>query len=335
MTTPLSSTSLPPSSSSLLDMSTPTLSTQRHRTTTYAAAALTAIVTFGTIYGAVYDTALDTSSPLSYLSNPSSTHPHHAHTRIDGHTGYLAQKHNIFNTYFVKKAWGWTTAAFLGMFLSSPPTLLNPTRRLARYAMSTVVWSLFTAWFFGPGVFDRLNVLSGAECLVRLPDDVSIPTSAEGVSTDGKYVHVPADYCHQRTVLTSSSLPELQSALAGAASVAGNTVLETYKLRPKLYRGHDISGHLFLLTLSTLFLVNQLTPSVKLLFPSLFPSPSRPPTSKAELPTTLHVYSVYFGLALTALWMFMALTTSVYFHTVGEKVTGFGEWLFHPLTSCT
>lgn len=311
------------------------------RPTQLAGAALSTVVLLGTVYSVLFDTALDTSNPLNRL-----------HTRHDGQTAYFAQKSNLFNTVFVKRAWGWTTAAFLSLFFTAPIPIWRSGRRLQRWTITTGVWLVFAAWFFGPSLFDRLNVLSGAQCLVRLPNTIADANTAEG----GTYVVVANEYCDRRAILTPSShpslfasIPELQNALAGTASVGGNAILETLKLRPKLYRGHDISGHLFLITLAVLFLADQLTPSLRLLFPSHFPSPSPALTStpisgstaastsatsqpelskeKDELPPpTEHVYAVYFTLALTGLWLFMALTTSVFFHTVAEKVTGFGTY---------
>lgn len=104
-------------------------------------------------------------------------------------------------------------------------------------------------------------------------------------------------------------------------------MLESLKLRPKLFRGHDVSGHLFLLTLSVLFLVNQLTPSLKLLWRSQSANSGvASKEDKARHPLmAYHTYAVSFAAALTTLWVFMILTTSVYFHTPLEKITGFGK----------
>lgn len=292
--------------------------------TKLTAIALTTIVTAGTLYSVVYDTALDTSNPLT----------HHG-IRHDGQSSYFAQKHNVFNQYFVKKAWGWSSLAFFGVLLTAPPSI-SRSRRVSRWIMTTLVWATFAAWFFGPSLFDRLNSLSGAECLVRLPDPPStgtgnVPNPAE---TYGLWVPVAPEYCYSRTLITPTSHPtfftdhpDIMNALSVTTSVAGASVLESLKLRPKLFRGHDISGHLFLLTLSVLFLVDQLTPSVKLLWRSQSASSEAASSEdKARHPLlAYHTYAVSFAAALTALWVLMILTTSVYFHTPFEKVTGFGK----------
>ena len=289
--------------------------------TNVSAVILAAVVALGTIYSVVYDTALDTSNPLS-----------HRAVRPDGQTSYFAQKSNVINVYFVKYAWGWTSVAFFGLLSTSPSSIKRPTRRVGRWVVTTLVWAIFATWFFGPSLFDRINFLSGARCLVRLPD---INPGLSLADPPGRFVTVPIEYCQSRIPLTPNShptffaeYPDLIKALTGAAAIAGGSpVLETLKLKPRLYRGHDVSGHLFLLTLSVLFLADQLTPSLKLLYPSIF-SPSRTPPDRSVKEETLplHIYAVGFGVALTAIWVLMCLTTSVYFHTVGEKVTGFGKF---------
>src|ERR1700733_2369857 len=103
----------------------PTPNTSSSRTaspslTSVAIITLTVVVTLGTLYSLVYGTALDTSNPAF-----------HDTIRPDGQTRYFAQKSNVFNVYFVKKAWGWTSVAFFGIFLTSPPSIHRPTRRAA------------------------------------------------------------------------------------------------------------------------------------------------------------------------------------------------------------
>jgi Fat storage-inducing transmembrane protein len=302
-------------------MTTPSaLRTASPSPTRIAAVALAAVVGIGTLYSVLYDTALDTSDPASYWSLPP-----------DGQTPYFAQRSNIFNVYFVKRAWGWTSVAFFGMFFTSPTSIQRPTRRIARWVATTLVWALFAAWFFGPSLFDRINSLSGAQCLVRLPGvgQASSPADPE------TFIVVSPEYCQSRTLLTPSSHPaffaenpDLARALTGTAAIVGSPLLETLKLKPKLFRGHDVSGHLFLLTLSVLFLADQLTPSLKLFYPSIFSSRASPTVRSAK--EQFHIYAINFSVALIALWLLMCLTTSVYFHTVGEKVTGFGEFSDFP-----
>ena len=70
---------------------------------------LSAIVVFGTAYSVLFGTYLDTSNPLlTHLPHPLSD------------THYFASKKNFLNVYFIKKAWGWTSAVFLFSWFTTP-----------------------------------------------------------------------------------------------------------------------------------------------------------------------------------------------------------------------
>jgi len=178
-------------------------------------------------------------------------------------------------------------------------------KRLGRWVASTLVWAAFTLWFFGPGIFDRVLVASGAECLAHIPDTYV----SHG---QPNYIKIPDEFCLTRTSVSPLTHPTLFS------DPNLNTLLSSnIPLPPRLYHGHDVSGHLFLLTLSILFLVDQLAFSLPFFRPS---SSSSSPTSK---PSTLHICTIQATIALVMLWFWMTITTSVYFHTPGEKVSGF------------
>lgn len=253
-------------------------------------ALLSLTVLGGTIYSVLFHTYLDTSDPQ--IANL----PHPLH-----HQSIFAQKSNIFNTLFVKKAWGWTSAAFAAVWLTSPPQTRRTREAWLRWAAATVVWGSFAAWFFGPSVLERLVIRSGGTCVLQLPPES--PGSIPIILT------VPVEYCHTRATMSPSTHPTLFSPSLVAL------VDSTWSARPKLFSGHDVSGHIFLLTLSALFLHNQLEPAWKLIF-------SPQPTS---LPFKLAVAASSF---LSGLWLFMTLTTSIYWHIPLEKVTGFG--MYHP-----
>lgn len=153
-----------------------------------ALSALAFIVFLGTSYSLIHDTALDTSNPL-LASLP---HPNPA---------YFAQKTNIFNTLFVKNAWGWTTAAFFGVWWTSPREI-KTLRRVGGWATATGLWVLFTMWFFGPGLFDRLITASGGECVVGIP-------STPGSPYPYQVIPVPSDLCELRSYITPATHPDL------------------------------------------------------------------------------------------------------------------------------
>ncbi|KAI0057995.1 hypothetical protein BV25DRAFT_1830544 [Artomyces pyxidatus] len=243
-------------------------------------AALTLLVVFqGTYHSIQNSTYLDTSNPL-LTSLP---HP------LSG-THYFASKKNPLNTIFLKRAWGWTTAVFLPLLLTSPP---HPPRlrRTAQYILATSTWILFTMWFFGPALLTRLTVASGGECVLHLP------------GAHGTYVPIPAEYCASRTPVTIASHPHLFPLPVLVDAVGAP---EGWTIVPRLRRGHDVSGHVFLLTLSALFLADQLRQSFK-----------APTWSRA------HAYAASATSALVSLWLFSLWVTSVYFHSPLEKASGY------------
>lgn len=247
---------------------------------------VSAVVLVGTAYSVVYGTYLDTSNPLlTHLPHPL------------GKTHYWASKANPLNVYFIKKAWGWTSAAFLLAWATGPPSTRSAVR-LTRWATATAIWLFFTAWFFGPALLERIILVSGGECVLALPS--------------GDPISVPAEYCRMHTAVSPATHPALF-----ASSSSFVLPQEWPGATPRLRKGHDVSGHIFLLTLSVLLLAQQLGPSF---------SHTRwsPP----------HAAAVWANIALIAIWLFASGTTSVYFHSPAEKITGYCEPFVLILPTC-
>jgi hypothetical protein len=242
-----------------------------------AFAAITTVLLIGTIYSVAYNTYLDTSNPyLSHLPHPL------------GNTDYFANKSNLLNVIFIKRAWGWTSAAFIFLYLTSPPDT-QAIERIYKWLAETAVWLMFTSWFFGPAVLERVIALSGGECMLVLPT--------------GGVISVPQEYCHTRSLLSPLTHPNLFS--------PPFLLPETnWHATPRMRRGHDISGHVFLLTMSILFLADQLNSSLKR---------GSPPWPH------IHKWAVAANVTLISIWLFASYTTGVYFHTVFEKFTGYGK----------
>lgn len=240
---------------------------------------ITAIVGLGTLSSVVNNSYLDTSNPL-LTALP---HPLHA-------THYFASKKNALNVFFIKRIWGWTTAAFFALLLTAPPAT-RTLRRLAQFAAATAVFLGFTSWFFGPAVLERLIVSTGGECVVHLPN--------------GSVVGVPTDFCYTKSTVSARTHPGLFPAALLLPDSDWHTV-------PRLRRGHDVSGHIFLLTMATLFLVDQLRAS--------FAQGGR--RGDRRWPP-YHKYAVAFTGLVVILSLFASYTTSVYFHTPFEKITGY------------
>ena len=75
-----------------------------------------------------------------------------------------------------------------------------------------------------------------------------------------------------------------------------------------MMRGHDVSGHVFLVTMSLLFLADMVRPSLSI--------------PKGKLPAA-HFYALLGTGMLMLVWMLALFTTSLYFHTPFEKLTGY------------
>lgn len=287
---------------------------------------LTAILVFGTAYSVLYSTYFDTSNPLlTGLPHPLSEE------------NYFANKSNPLNTIFIKRAWGWTSLAFALILVSAvPQTALTaspssrvrkgtPTRRdrLSKYLLCTAIWLLFTSWFFGPSLLERALVATGGECILAFPD--------------GEAVRVPVELCYTKSTISSTTHPDVfllpklytignpaitsskDNLEQSSEQLVGTsdrrlTLPESWASRPRLRSGHDISGHIFLLTMSILFLVDQIQPSF-----------NKDVWVRAS---SLHRWAIAANMALVAIWLFASYTTAVYFHTPFEKFTGFGEWFF-------
>ncbi|KAG7098715.1 hypothetical protein E1B28_000628 [Marasmius oreades] len=236
-----------------------------------AFAAITVVVLLGTLYSVAYGTYLDTSNPLlSHLPHPL------------GQTHFWARKSNFLNAYFIKKAWGWTTAAFF-LLWSTSPSCVRSLSKVVQWLVETGCWLTFTTWFFGPPLIHRVVLASGGECLVVLPA--------------GETVSVPTDFCFTRSTVTPESHPDV---------FANSFVPPDWKGVPRLQRGHDVSGHIFLLTMSVLFLADQLRASLR-----------------CGQWTIAHKFAITVNAALIGIWLFAGGTTSVYFHSPLEKVTGY------------
>lgn len=158
----------------------------------------------------------------------------YSHSRSDSGSpvNYFARKDNIFNVYFVKIGWFWTTLAFLTLLLTQPAyTNAGPLRArrtlqaLSRYATVTLSWILTTQWFFGPALVDRSFVITGGRC-----EDAHVQVRPPTEKVPGHAQH---------------PVSELGAILTAAACKAAGGAWRG---------GHDVSGHVFMLVLASAFL---------------------------------------------------------------------------------
>lgn len=236
---------------------------------------------------------------------------------------YFASKRNFLNVYFVKILWFWTTIAFSLILAttylplksqqntSASPSRPAATRRtiqsMLRYALITSSWYLVTQWFFGPALIDRSFTLTGGAC--------SLPP------------------------VTNQHMSPSEKLLAEASST-------TCKRKGGVWTGgHDISGHVFLLTLSTSFLLLELWLSERILQSRSVAAHPHISTEAAEriaretsaqekqeiggwestsFEATARKWTRRFVWTVVSLGFWMLLMTSVWFHNLGEKLSGLG-----------
>lgn len=213
--------------------------------------------------------------------------------------GFLTDKDNLLNRWFMQLGWSWVSAmiglAFLclyrppSLYTSDRAPLLNTSAAQAerersrrrkvhglgvRYAAATGAWVTFTQWFlFGAPVMDRLFLLTGGRCTLPSHPGTSSSAAAAGSSTS-----------------------------AGCRLLGG------------LWEGgYDPSGHVFLAVLgSSLLYFELLRPSATL---SSFPS------SHAVVYTYPRWLRCLGWTVLAAFW-FMLVVTNVWFHPFAECVGG-------------
>ena len=194
-----------------------------------------------------------------------------------GHSSsYFAHSHNIFNLVFVKNGWAWTSLVFAAHIIRLPVSTQRQRQAVTRWALATLLWLLVTQWAFGAPLTDRTMIWSGGVC--QLAED-SIGR------TDG--------LTEQVALLTNKACKEANGRWKG---------------------GHDLSGHVFILSHSSLFIWYEILPLLL-----------------EESPLMSDQVS-FFAYGLLAGWWWMLLMTAAYFHTWKEKLTGLVAgtigWLF-------
>lgn len=214
--------------------------------------------------------------------------------------GYFARKDNLVNQFFVKRGWFWTTVAFAA-FVATHPTFRGPLRyagACTRWVLVTGAWFIFTQWCFGPPIIDRSFRWTGGRCEIVIAE-----------------VEADAD---------DADLGDFVSAVACKA--AGGA----WK------GGHDISGHVFMLVLSSGFLLQEVgwaywrhrgrreERSIVMGDGAVKGAAveAEDNTERKDLQEDSLGVGAKFALAVTGLNCWMLLMTAIYFHTWFEKVTG-------------
>lgn len=251
------------------------------------------------VLGSLFSTLHPDTRFATYLPDSQSYDPRNA-------PSYFAKKSNVFNVWFVKIGWFWTTLAFFLLIFShsslGPPLTLKFTKRRAqaalRYASITLIWVFVTQWFFGPAIVDRSFRWTGGQCEM-----------IQGETHEDRLEK--AEMSDFREVFTHA-----------ACKATGGT-----------WRGgHDISGHVFLLILSSAMLWLELLPAVLRMEglrearrirtqDGLNRSAALESDDRAQGARDMGV-GIQVSLAVAVLSWWMLLMTAAYFHTWFEKLTG-------------
>jgi hypothetical protein len=221
---------------------------------------------------------------------------------------YFAGKRNLVNLYFVKIGWFWTTIAFLLLQATSRPPSPSTRQRhyttaLTRFFLITVTWYLVTQWFFGPALVDRSFTITGGHC--EAPSSTTRPSDLDDVKA-------------------AVSFPLIGSSTKCKA--AGG----------HWRGGHDISGHVFMLVLSSASLIYELyiadshsahphvSPRVAAKLAGDLTEEERNAMGgwESEGQAKIRVYVRYFLWGVVALDFWMIMMTAIWFHTWLEKLSG-------------
>lgn len=241
----------------------------------------------------------------------------------DGPVNYFARKNNIFNVYFVKIGWLWTTAAFASLLIFQPlyasshreslsqqeARFRRTLQAILRYTLATTVWYLATQWFFGPPVIDRSFVATGGKC--------------------------------------EQAIEEVGRIAAGQSSATGLDALftaTTCKAAGGAWRGgHDISGHVLMLVLATGVLAFEAVGASACAPACLSRSDpgdagrerkasdadSTPIIDSIETAGFARTWSLRLVWGIIAMGWWMLLMTAIWFHTWLERVCAFFGKILH------
>lgn len=267
-------------------------------------ALLIAIYPATLLFGSIFSILSPTSRHAPYSATSQSHPPEFA-------PSYFARKQNIFNVYFVKVGWFWTTAAF-AVFLVFHPGLgsglsVRRIRATGRYMVITLWWVFVTQWFFGAPLIDRGFRFTGGQC--------------ELLRNEG---------ARQKMSDTQEYLTAATCKFAGG----------------QWKGGHDISGHVFLLILGSALLWFEFLPALtrveglrdgrRIMLDDgkvATVAVEKDPDAEKEMPTR---QGAKFALGIAGLMWWMLLMTAAYFHTWLEKFTGLlvafsGLWMVYFL----
>lgn len=246
---------------------------------------------------AIYPTLLIIGSLFALLDPTARSAPYNNNTQSHHPStapSYFAKKSNVFNIFFVKRGWAWITLSYFYFLFTHPSTAASAKRvqGALRWCIVTTWWIFVTQWFFGPAIIDRGFLLTGGVCALEEQAVVG------GVELGEKKMFVTHMACK---------------------AVGG-----------KWQNGHDISGHVFLLVLGSMFLFEEMLHVVLrstktreertiVMVDGAVKSAHVEGNGSVDAPGQWTLGSKVV-LGVSGLSLYMLLMTAAYFHTWFEKV---------------
>lgn len=166
-----------------------------------------------------------------------------------------------------------------------------------------------TSWFFGPSLSDRILIYSGAECVASslashsLSGSPSVPDASSAHSTNDANHLLDSHHCYSQPddiYLPNVFQDQVAKGASGASEGVGISSLKNTQNNARVYwrGGHDISGHVFLLTLASLFLITEIWPSLQAI-------------SQGKRISSYRRYTTLAVLTLVGLWWWMMLVGGI------------------------
>jgi hypothetical protein len=194
-----------------------------------------------------------------------------------------------------------------------------------------------TTWAFGPGLSDRILVYSGAQCLQSSLSSDTLKDHAQSSNPNAAILEPShcispswqavedAGGAQEEVGIPLPTAAEPMSTVVSSGSSSGSTkhvkASEVSKTKRAYWvGGHDLSGHAFLLSMSSLFLLSEIAPTLSGTY--LSSSSGTSVAKRVEQASKQRRYAALAIVALISLWYWMLLMTSLYFHTPQEKFTG-------------
>lgn len=259
---------------------------------------------------------------LSFVFNFATGKLLHLFSQEEEVYNYYNNKGNIFNQYFVKKGWGWTTAVILFFYIIKAlytktrggkftedntkeahvqrVTSTNLLSAAFRYFCATAWWILFTQWCFGLPIMDKVFLWTGGKCT--------------GISEEKIAAHLKGKLLDSKVFQKFDQIYE-------SSSVSS---MVCRRLRGSWEGGHDPLGHVFLLVHSSLYMFFEMKEhwcgfgALAKDIRQLFQQRNR----RLGLWTFLKQNPETPLILLMALWWYMLLMTNMYFHLLAEKLVG-------------